>query len=789
MRPEKRSGQLSFRTGILLVTLASVLGIAAVLIGLQYRYSKAMAVASTQQVFRQAVDRMTHFFQSEDLINKIALERFESDPKLWRNSAVDGPEKIEKLVTIAKTLPSFYAISIGYPDGSLFEVVNAKASDNLPQKFSAPRGTRWITIRIDGSGKKRLRFYDAALHLIGTRFEKSGYRLFLRPWYREALESGKTIRSAPYRFVSSKETGITYARKIADGTVVALDYTLSKLNNAMNRLHLPPSAEMVMFEADGTLIAATRPMERVPPLYTEILRSGERGKIVDEKGRYAMVTKLSTEVGRTSYLGFGIEKEAALRPAMAMVYESVAAAVGVALLAAMLVYVLAGRFVRPVTALMRENEKIARRHYDEVEPIESPFSELNALSDSLIAMSESIRRYERSLKEMMRAFIRMIADAIDAKSPYTGGHCKRVPAIATMLLDAAEKSDAVPFAGFKTTPQMREAFEMGAWLHDCGKITTPEFVVDKATKLETIYNRIHEIRTRFEVLWRDLDVAYCRRLLEGEEPKSAETWREKERQRLREDFTFVARCNEGSEWMDEADLQRLRTIAKRTWLRHFDDRLGLSETELARYGDKEASPLPAREPLLCDKPWHIVPRDPKEAASFKASGFKMKVPEHLYNFGELYNLSIRRGTLSEEERFKIEEHVVMTLRMLEPIPYPPGLEKIPEYAATHHEKLDCSGYPRGLCAKDLSIPDRIMAIADIFEALTAADRPYKKAKLLSVSLKIMASMVKEGHLDADLFRLFLTEEIYLRYARAYLKEEQIDEVDTGAILEILKGYS
>jgi len=256
-----------------------------------------------------------------------------------------------------------------------------------------------------------------------------------------------------------------------------------------------------------------------------------------------MVTRLSTESGRTSYLGFGMVKAAALRPYMKKVYESIAAALVVALLAALLAMLLAKRLVRPIAELMRENEKIARRRYEDVRPIESPFTELSALSDSLMEMSTSIRRYERALKEMMQAFIRMIADAIDAKSPYTGGHCQRVPIIASALLDAAEKSDAPPFADFKTTPQMREAFEMGAWLHDCGKITTPEYVVDKATKLETIYNRIHEIRTRFEVIWRDLEIEHYRRILDGEEPEKVRKWLQEEREKLQEDFAFIDQAN------------------------------------------------------------------------------------------------------------------------------------------------------------------------------------------------------------------------------------------------------
>jgi plasmid stability protein len=325
---------------------------------------------------------------------------------------------------------------------------------------------------------------------------------------------------------------------------------------------------------------------------------------------------------------------------------------------------------------------------------------------------------------------------------------------------------------------------MGAWLHDCGKITTPEFVVDKATKLETLYNRIHEVRMRFEVLWRDLEITYLRRLMEGEERETLQAWLESERRRLQEDFAFVAECNLGSEAMDPARKARLKEIARRTWMRHFDDRLGLSDVELRRYAESPPRPLPVEEPLLADRPEHIEERTGFDEEAYRKKGFKLEVPRHLYNRGELYNLGVERGTLTPEERFKIEEHVIMTIEMLEQLPYPEGMERIPEYAGTHHETLDGTGYPRRLDASSLSIPARIMAIADIFEALTASDRPYKKSKTLSESLRIMAKMVAEGRLDAELFTLFIRRKIYLRYARAHLGPGQIDEVDEEKILQL-----
>ena len=381
-------------------------------------------------------------------------------------------------------------------------------------------------------------------------------------------------------------------------------------------------------------------------------------------------------------------------------------------------------------------------------------------------------------KEMVDSMIQMIAGAIDAKSPYTGGHCERVPELAIMLAEKACAVQEGPLAefAFRTEDEWRE-FRIGAWLHDCGKVTTPEYVVDKATKLETIYNRIHEVRMRFEVLLRDAMIERLQAIHEQGMPSAeADTRFEARRTQLLDDFAFVAECNLGGEFMAPERTERLRRIAGETWWRHFDDRLGLSHEELRRHEREPAPPLPARESLLADKPHHLIERASTQAFHPKY-GFQLKIPEHLYNHGEIYNLSIGRGTLTEEERFKINEHIIQTIVMLERMPLPPNLKRVPEYAGTHHETLTGTGYPRRLTADALSVPARIMAIADIFEALTASDRPYKKAKTLSESIKILSHFKKDRHIDPVLFDLFLTSGVYREYAQRFLLPEQIDEVD------------
>lgn len=381
---------------------------------------------------------------------------------------------------------------------------------------------------------------------------------------------------------------------------------------------------------------------------------------------------------------------------------------------------------------------------------------------------------------LLDSIIELIAGAIDAKSPYTGGHCARVPEIARLLAEAATAATEGPFQEFAfTTDDEWRQFRIAAWLHDCGKVTTPEYVVDKATKLETIYNRIHEIRTRFEVLLRDAEIEYWRaRALGTEDVAVLDQRLAAARQVLQDDFTFIADCNIGGEFMSEQRIARVKQIAARSWLRHFDDRLGLSQEEAKRRPADADTTLPAVEPLLADHPYHVVPRDKQEVP---IPGFRPTVPASLYNFGEIYNLCIARGTLTAEERFKINDHIVQTIMMLNRLPFPPALARVPEYAGAHHETLIGTGYPLGLTEDQMSVPARIMAVADIFEALTAADRPYKKAKTLSEALKIMAFMVKDRHIDAALFDLMLTSGAYQTYAEKFLIPEQIDRVDIDSL--------
>ena len=386
-------------------------------------------------------------------------------------------------------------------------------------------------------------------------------------------------------------------------------------------------------------------------------------------------------------------------------------------------------------------------------------------------------------KALLESFIGLVARAIDTKSPYTYGHCQRVPELTKMLARAACDTKDGPFAEFNLSNEQWEALHIAGWLHDCGKVTTPEYVVDKATKLETIFDRIHLVRMRFEVLKRDAEIECLKNIVAGAGIAGAQAEKEAAWRALDEEFTFIATCNEGGEFMAPDKVERLKKISARTWQRTLDDRLGVSWEEAERMARTPPQALPVTEQLLADKREHVIERREQERiADNNPWGFKLKVPEHKYNRGEVYNLSISRGTLTDEERYMINDHIVQSIVMLSELPFPEHLKPVPELAGGHHEKMDATGYPKRLARDEMSVQARIMAIADIFEALTASDRPYKKAKKLSEAVKIMGFMKKDKHIDPDLFELFLTSGVYKQFADKYLEPQYIDEIDINAYL-------
>jgi hypothetical protein len=292
---------------------------------------------------------------------------------------------------------------------------------------------------------------------------------------------------------------------------------------------------------------------------------------------------------------------------------------------------------------------------------------------------------------------------------------------------------------------------------------------------------------RFELIKREKEIDYWKELNNGGDPQVLKEKLQQEHKTLDDEFAFIADCNIGHNKITDANIDRLNQIAARTWTRTLDNQLGISWTEQQRY--KDNPPLPVQEPLLADRIEHLIRwEDGRRPQDMWQEPFTLQAGDVLYNRGELYNLSVTHGTLTKEERFIINDHIVQTISMLKKLPYPPHLKNIPDIAGSHHERMDGMGYPRSLTEKELTIQARSIAIADVFEALTSPDRPYKKAKTLSEAMEIMTFMATSGHLDPKLYLLFLEKEVYLSYAKQFLSEEQADDIDLQDHIKRTKQY-
>ena len=353
-------------------------------------------------------------------------------------------------------------------------------------------------------------------------------------------------------------------------------------------------------------------------------------------------------------------------------------------------------------------------------------------SQAAIALTN--RLLINQLQNLFESFINLINAAIDDKSPYTAGHCERVPLLTMMLAEAVDNCKVGPLKSFGMTQKDRYELKIAGLLHDCGKVTTPVHVVDKATKLHTIYDRINLIDTRFEVVKRDAKIAMLEARLQspekGDKPALDEVQRRFDLQmrEIGEDREFLRFANVGGEAMTPEDQERVKQIA-------------------VKYR------------------WRDVTGNEAD----------------LLTADEVENLTIRAGTLTANERRIINHHIDVTIQMLEALPWPKHLKNVPEYAGGHHERMDGKGYPRGLTREQMSVQARCMGIADIFEALTAKDRPYKKGKTLSESLTILGKFKLGGHIDPDLFDVFMWEKVYLKYAEQSMDRHQIDEFDLAKI--------
>ncbi len=364
---------------------------------------------------------------------------------------------------------------------------------------------------------------------------------------------------------------------------------------------------------------------------------------------------------------------------------------------------------------------------DETIPFTDENIDLTASLASQAAIAVTNVRLIQDLKDLFDSFIRTIATAIDEKSPYTAGHISRVANLTMEIARRINVTEWGKYGKFNFSDDELEELRLAAWMHDVGKITTPEHVVDKSTKLEKIFDRVDLLKIRFEAIKLQMEKEWFSKKIKilTAEGKESEKLAELDSEysgkisKFSDDSEFCMQCNEPGEFMEDDKIERLQEFAKQSY------------------------------------------------------GFNGESQPYISG-DELLNLSIKRGTLNESDRKIIENHATMTLKMLNELPFSKKLRHVPEYAAAHHEKLNGTGYPLKLKGKEISVQARVMAIADIFEALTAKDRPYKKPMKLSQAIQILGYMVKDEHLDADLVDVFLKEGMAEDYANEHLLPEQID---------------
>lgn len=761
---------------------------------MQYYQSKELArdaIYNTTQHLSQKIEKRIEVFHQK---NKEILSFFETSNYIDIEKDFEKDSillsKITSLINMNKYI---YAIYIGYENENFTEIINLSVDPILAKKHKAEKDESWIIVKtksINGKKIHRQIFINKNFVISREVVKETNYNPKDRVWHKNALDNQDEVSiSSPYKFKGYDSFGITYSKKINNTkNVIALDVALTGFDNFLKEERDEYNANFYIHDDKGFIIGSNKHKNRLD--YKKLSNFGKNNKSDDflqvqevtiEKKDYFYINSPIKTSHLKQYLSILIPQNIIMKPYQDKIYSAISANLIFVLCILPLIWFAAEFIVKPIKKIEKQNINIKNREYEKIEEIKTPIKELSDLSKSLVLMSNSIQEYEQSQIELMDSFIKLIAAAIDAKSEYTGAHCNRVPILTKLIINKANKEDKGIFKEFnlKSKDELRE-IDIAAWLHDCGKVTTPEYVVDKATKLETIYNRIHEIRTRFEVVYRDLIITAYKRKETQENKRDIEEWLEKEQKKLIYEYELVAKANIGAEFMNDEDKKEIEKIAQREWKAVFDGSLGLSQEERLRYIKNESK----TEYLLANKESHIIERTTAFENLYPDFNFKINVPEHLYNLGEVYNLTINKGTLTKEERFKINEHIMMTIKMLNQLPFPKNLEKVPEYAGAHHETLIGTGYPRKLTKEQMSIPARIMAVADVFEALTASDRPYKEAKTLSQSIKILSFMVKDKHLDEDIFKLFLTSGAYLEYAKEYLTNSQIDDVD---ITSYIKG--
>ena len=801
----------SIRTAIVSVLIFAFLLIASMTIALQYYFNQSVVQTSTAQLYQSETNRVRDYINQNDQTAANYSTLLANFNNLVEEQKISH-DALQLFANVMQKNESYRSISLAFANGDLQQLVSLNKQRVNPPSLQTEDSDRWVFISVsnqDNQGLRQIFYFDQAFTLRAQHQEETNVDASKLTWYQNA-ETLKVKRSAAYIISQSPILGQTYSVKVPDTDVVlSIETTLSSLSDILNKHSQNKqnyaSNELYLYQGNGSIITSNQTHSELKnnnqlpllpyPILTELTQQPVNfHKLnpisLNHKKYHLYLAPLNANYNdkqsntdiKNRYLAILVPNDILFAESIKQLKMSFIILVVCLIILLPILWLLSSSLIRPIKALIVEIDKVKQGNKQQLQPISSQIEEIQQLNDSMVNMTQSIEVHQTAQKQWMESFIKCIAQTIDNKSPYTAGHCNRIPELSLMLADAIDQSNLPAFKEFKfnNVDEHRE-FRIAAWLHDCGKITTPQHIVDKGTKLEANYNRIHEIRARFEILWRDAEISYYQQSrVAPEQNKPLKEALIKQQLQLMRDFEFIAKSNIGDQLMTEKDIIRLQTIGEQTWLRYFDDRLGLSPNEELNLLEKKQK-LPAKERLLNNKKEHLIKRD-HHAEFTSKSAIKMEIPEYQYNLGELYNLSIDQGTLTSEDKFKINQHIISTIHILESLPFPAELANVPRYASAHFERLTGTAYPHKLSANDLSIPERILVIADLFEALTASDKPYKKAKPINIAIDILHQMALDQYIDMDIFKLFLTSGIYLQYANKFLDKKQLNAVDISKYL-------
>ncbi|RLC23818.1 MAG: hypothetical protein DRH21_06495, partial [Deltaproteobacteria bacterium] len=549
-------------------------------LGSQYYFSKDIAKQAAQKAFQKSSEVVEQRLSGLDKQNARLVELLGMLKTLERPPMPDETHlELTLLANVMTNNENLYALYAGYENGDFFEFINLDSGEHVRERLGAGAQDKWAVIIITGENGNRtkyLEFFDANLKKNKIVTIPTDYDPRERPWYKTALKSGKVVRTKQYIVAFLQQPGITYAKAEGAGKrVFAVDISMEGVKRFLQRQSMVPGSEVYLFKTDGRVTGYVKEGEqekdtKVKRIKNQIIldfaKKMDKNSMsmvldLEDKKNLVYIVKFISPYGTPTFMGFVVSIESILKPYMKKIRYALLLTVLLLLSLSPLVWYFATLIVSPIKALALESDKIKNRKYDDVTEVKSNITEIMNLSRSIVSMAKAIKAYEEAQREMMDSFIKLIAQAIDQKSPYTGGHCARVPVVTEMLAHAANDAKEGSLADFAlTTDDEWREFHVAAWLHDCGKVTTPEYIVDKGSKLETIYNRIHEVRMRFEVLLRDAEIEFWQAIAKGDvNEEDLRKILEEKHQQLKDDFTFVAKCNVGSEIMAPERVERLES--------------------------------------------------------------------------------------------------------------------------------------------------------------------------------------------------------------------------------------